>query len=342
MIEQRRQQGTTLIEILIVVVILVSLVIVTVGLVISTSDAQRYSERTRRASELNQELLTDIRNELMSAVTLFSTDNFGPAYSAIFNYSSSAPPLASSAQATLNTTGVLEQEATSGSFVGNSLALARHSFTTEFQCLSGNSYRIDVYRMVEYYLCLAGDGPTADTPYGLNLAKFVGEPCVDSGQIDAITDMTDQGEVLVHLRDATPNVFGDSFAPVQIVWKLGEDPAAVGTFRQILSTALLSDTPTEGRPSPWAINLDLSRASSGMLFYRRFSIVTNEGLPTLGVGRFALRDTSGAGFPHGFEVLIAGGASSRRVLLHSSIVAIDRVRLPAHSDLWATIYLTGL
>jgi len=342
MTDYRRQQGTTLVEILIVVVILISLVIITTGLVISTSDAQHFTERSRRANELNQELLTDIRNELMSTVTLFTTDNYGPTYAALLNYSSSAPPLTSSAQATLNATGIFAKEATSGSLTGNSLLCARQSFTTEFQCISGNTYRIDVYRMVDYYLTPADGGPTLGSPFGLNLAKFVGEPLADAAQVDAITDSTDQGEVLVHLRDGTVNVFGESIEPVQVVWKRGEDPAAVGTFRQILSTALLSDVPTEGRPTPWAINLDLSRASSGLLFYRRFSVVTNEGMPSLGVARFAVTDTTGAGFPHGFEVQIAGGSTNRRVLLHSSIVAISRSSLPAHSDLWATVYLSGL
>ncbi|MHC5063090.1 MAG: hypothetical protein ACYTG5_03845 [Planctomycetota bacterium] len=337
-----KQAGTTLVEILIVVVILVSLVIVTTGLVISTSDAQRFSERTKRANELNQEILNDIRNELMSAVNLFCTDNFGPAYDAILDHSSAAPPIGSSAQATMNPTGIIEQEATSGSLTGNSLLLARQEFTTEFQCVSTNVYRVDVYRLIEYYLTPADGGPSPGTPYGLNLAKYVSEPLADAAQIDAILDPTDQAEVLAHLRTGSTNVFGETIEPVQLVWERGADPAVTGTLRQILSTNLLSDTPQEGRANPWAIELDAARASDGLLFYRRFSVVTNEAIAALGVGRFALRDTSGDGFPHGFEVQIAGTAASKRVLLHSSIVAIDRGTLPAHSDLWATVFLKGM
>ncbi len=339
---QEKQAGTTLIEILIVVVILVALIIVTTGLVISTSDAQRFSERTKRANELNQEILNDVRNELMSAVSLFSTDNFGPAYASILDYSSSATPIGSSAQATLNTNGIIQKEASSGALTGNSLLLARQEFTTEFQCLSSNSYRIDVYRLIEYYLTPAGGGPSQGTPFGLNLAKFVSEPLADAGQIDAILDPFDQAEVLAHLRTGSVNAFGDSIEPVQVVWKRGEDPALVGTLRQILTTDVLSDAPAEGRPSPWAIELDVARASDGLLFYRRFSVVTNEAIAAMGVARFAVRDTSGDGFPHGFEVQIAGTAASRRIMLHSSIVAIDRGTLPAHSNLWATIFLKGM
>lgn len=334
--------GFSLVEVVIVMTILSALVALVSGLVISSSEASEYSDSMNRANEVNQDILNDVANELVSSVGVLQNDTLGNAYFGMLDLSAAAPSLASTRLPVIDVDGVIEKEAATGAKSGNALFFARHAWTTEFACASSNTYRIDVYRFVGYYLAKAGDGPHSGSSLGLNLCKYVSEPLADADQIDAITDATDQAEILRHLRTGSVDIFGREHDEASLVLNRGDDPTLSGTIRQITSSGVLSSTPTEGRASPWVIERDLGRSSDGMLFFRHFSVATNFSPAGLGVARFSAPDSSGDGFPHGFEVQLVGPSSIREVMLHSTVVSTRRGQLPAYSDLRRIVFLQDI
>jgi hypothetical protein len=215
---------------------------------------------------------------------------------------------------------------------GNSLLFVRHAWADTFTCTSTETYRVDVYRMVRYFLRQDGGGPIPSTPWGLNLAKWVSEPLINGAQIDAIADPTDQIEVLQHLRTSTADDEGDTHAAATVVWMVGEDPGVAGTFRQILTDGSLSLTPQLPRNSPWEIEIAPSSSRADILAYRHFSVASNYAQANMGVSRFAIRNdtTAGVGFPHGFEVQVVGTSSARQVLLHLVLVTTNMSGLKAY------------
>ena len=70
-----------------------------------------------------------------------------------------------------------------------------------------------------------------------------------------------------------------------------------------------------------------------LLGFRKMAIAGNAAGPDRGVAAFALVDTGGDGFPHGFETQIIGPAGARQVLVHVTVVSQGAARLRAWLDL---------
>jgi prepilin-type N-terminal cleavage/methylation domain-containing protein len=338
---KKRQRGFTLVETIIVLTVLVFLVSVMANLIINTSNTQKYIEQMARCTEVNQEIINDMRSELLTTVTLFESGTLGDGYFASLVYDPTSPPLATSKLATLNQPGPFQTETVSGALTGNVLLFAGQARTDEFTCISGNTYRIDIYRLYCYYLTKEDGGPKPGSPLGLNLSKFVSEPLADGDQIDAMTDLVDRGEVLTHLVTGSPDDSGESHAITKLVWRRGRDISILDTMREIDPlTGLMSSTPMAPRASgAWTIIREPTKSHRGLLHYRHFSIATNYGDDRLGVARFGKMSMTGDGFPHGFEVQIAGPSSARQVLVHISVVGTNRKGTKPHSDLRTTVFI---
>ena len=321
----------TLLEVIMVLTILVTMIFIVVQLFFRSNQAQDLANRLNRATELNQALLQEIRIDLGSSVRLFEEDALGAAYLAILDQSRCNPPI-SGVLPTIDPDGIFRQESATGSLTGNTLFFANHSWTDEYECASGKRYLIEVYRLVKYYLAHADEGPSPGSPGGLNLCRWVGEPMVDGDQIDAIFDAMDQAEVLDHLLRKTPDVDGTSHPAVVLVWHVGEDPAAAGTFRQILPGGGISSVPVAPRGPTWTVMWDPILSSNGLLQYRHFSVATNYAPASAGVGRFSVMNLGGDGFPHGFEIQIIGPSAGRQVLLHLALMSTRRGGLPTSSS----------
>ncbi len=339
-VERAGEQGMTLLEALIALVLTVFLVGVMTDLSLTSKDAQKYAERMSRATEVNQAMLNDMRTELLSSVDLILSGTVGDSYFAAIDLDPVSPPLDSCRLPTPITSGPFRKELVSAEMTGNVLLFARHDWVTEFTTTGGNTYSINVYRLVCFYMTKEDGGPQPGSPLGLNLARYVSEPLIDGGQIDEITDSTDLAEVADHLANATPDNQGETHPKAVLVWRRGDSVTTLDTLREIdPGTGLLSSTPVAPRPSgPWKILRDEPSSAAGMLYYRHFSIASNFAGKRFGVARFGLIETSGDGFPHGFEVQVNGASSARQVLLHSSIVSTNNNGTKAHSDLRTTVY----
>src|SRR5690606_33797617 len=82
----------------------------------------------------------------------------------------------------------------------------------------------------------------------------------------------------------------------------------------------LNNAPQSPRSTTWEIERADEMSDAGLLFYRHHSVATNYAQANQGVCRFGLRNDTGTGFPHGFELQIVGPASARQVLTHLTTV----------------------
>jgi len=326
------QAGFSFIEVTVASVMLLALAYLVATLSISGMDAQKYSERMARVTEITQDMVDEMRNGLASSVRLFSDDALGTAYFGIIDTSNLQAPTASGKLPKLSPNGLIEKDTVGAEKTGNTLFFARFAWTDEFSVTSGTVYRIDVYRMECFYLSSDGGGPKAGEPDGLNLCHWVGEPLADGSQVDGISDPIDQAEVLLHLSSRTPDINGVVHDQVELVWKVGDDPTVAGTLRQIDSTGGMSNSPLSPRSSGWEILPEVSMSRT-MLYYRHHSVISNYAPPVMGVGRFGIIDNSGEGFPHGLEIQIVGPASARQVLLHLTVVSTNRKGHRAYQDM---------
>jgi type II secretory pathway pseudopilin PulG len=316
--------GFTLLELLIAAVLLTVMSLAVATLSLSGTEAQSFASRLNRVTELNQELIDDMRLDIVTNVRLFGDDAEGNDNLAALDLAGAPAPLPGLRLPTLSTASQLRPDSAGSEITGNSLFFAKLAWKDRFSCSSGNEYLVDVYRWVYYYLAPRDGGPTPGSPVGLDLVRVVSEPLADASSIDRITDPADQAELLQHLQAATADAAGVVHAPLDVVWRRGSHPGAAGTFRQIdQTTGSLSDTPLAGRPDPWRV-LRSDSDVQGLLSYRRHSVATNFADPAWGVGRFGLTTTTGSGFPHGFEVQTVGPSSARQILLRLVIAGTDR------------------
>lgn len=348
--------GHTLIEATMVLAISAFLITAMTNLVSSSYDSQVHTQRMARLIEVEQELINDIRKELLSAVTLFQDDLTGRAYFDALQFDVDAPPLVGSRMPKAIVAPGFAKESTPGERTGNVLTLAKQAWTTEFQAGSGTRYLIDMYRFASFYLTKANSqsnlkrmakvksGPRPNKPDGLILAKFVSEPVADGDQIDAITDPADRTQILEHLRRRTLDVSGIKHPQVRLVWRRGRSLADPGAIREIdpLSFSLSND-PVPPRPSgSWRIEADLHHSVRDLLEFRHLSIASNYASAGHGVSRFGRKDNANDGFPHGFEIQVAGPSSTREILVHMSVVGTNRHGSRGHSEMTTVVMMKDM
>jgi len=318
-----RSAGFSLVEVVTASFLLIAMLYAVTALSLSGTQASDLSHRLTRVSEVTQEIVDDMRLELVSSVRLFSNDAEGLACQAAFDIDGAPVPLGDQRLPTFLTNGTVRADTAGNEITGNILFFAKLAWSDRFVCTSTNEYIVDVLRWVGYYLTPEAGGPRSDRSTGLNLVRIISEPLVDAAGIEEITDPDDQAEVLLHLLEATPDANGAVHAACELVWRRGGLPSATGTFRQIEpGTGFLSDTPLAGRADPFEVERAV-QDTEGLLYYRHHSVATNFARQSYGVGAFGITSQTGAGFPHGFEVQIAGPSSARQVLLHLVVVSTN-------------------
>lgn len=328
--------GFSLIELTIASILLTMMVFAVSTLSVRGGEAQEYARRLNRVTELTQDLLDEMRLELVSSVRVFGADAEGTANLALLDLTGSPTPLGGQRLPTIAPSEAPRPDTLGDEITGNSLFFAKLVWTDRFVCSSGEEYLVDVCRWIYYYLTPEEGGPDPSNPIGLNIVRIVSEPLVDAAAIDRIADATDQAELLVHLLNGTPDATGESHPPCEIVWQRGALPGALGTIRQIDLDGTLSDSPINGRNDPWDIQRR-DAAVRGLLAYRHHSIASVYALPSFGVGRYALSSTGGSGFPHGLEVQVVGPSSARQVLLHLVVSSTARRGHFAWSDMQVSV-----
>jgi len=322
-----RDRGFTLLEALVAIVLLLGMTSVLVTLTSSSGESQKFASEIMKTLEVNHDVLTSVNATLSSSVLLVTNTPTGNAYNSLMDLSDCPSPIASRLPVP-RTDGAFDKEKAGEQYTGNLLVFAEQYRTDAFLCSSGNRYRNAIIRFHAYYLSPVGDGPTSGTPHGLNLCHWVSEPLVDAAGIDRITDTNDQTEVLQHLLGGTADAEGAKHSAVYVVWKIGVDPSLSDTLRSITASGGMSTAPPASRGSTWKILTDPNLVRRDMLAFQGLSVATNYADARFGVSRFSQMDTSGAGFPHGFEVQISGPVSSRMVLVRLVVVRVaDRERV---------------
>ena len=329
--------GYSMIELVISSVLLTMMVFAVGTLSVSGTQAQEYARRLNRVTEITQEVLDDLRLELVSSVRVFGNDAEGNANLAALDLDGAPTPLTGSLLPTITVNEVIRADTVGSEITGNSFFFAKQAWSDRFVCTSGEEYLVDVYRWVYYYLTPEGGGPDPSHPIGLNIVRVMSEPMADADAIDEISDVTDQEEVLLHLANGTADANGETHAPVEVVWRRGGLPATVGTFRQIDdSDGSLDTNPQSPRPDPWEVLRD-EPVVTGMLSYRHHSVASIYAQGSFGVGRYGITSTSDSGWPHGFEVQIVGPSSARQILLHLVVSSTNRSGHYAWSDMQVTV-----
>jgi type II secretory pathway pseudopilin PulG len=335
-IRSASQQGFTLLEAIIAGSLLAMMVMAVSTMAVSGSDAQEYARRLTRTTEVNQDLMDQIRLEMVSCVRMFGQGAEGVANITRLDLAGAPTPIAGARLPAVSANESPRKDTAGAEITGNTLFFTKLAWSDRFVCTSGNDYMVDVFRWVLYYLTPEDGGPQPGRPIGLNLVRVLSEPMADAAAIDRITDIDDQEEVLLHLRSATPDALGQTHTPVEMVWRRGALPLAAGTLRQINSTSgALSNTPIEGRADPFVI--ERAGPAEGLLSYRHHSVATNYARDACGVSRYAIKTNTGAGFPHGFEIQVVGPSSARQIVLHFTLASTIRRGQLAWSDLQVTV-----
>jgi len=335
---RNHQGGFSLVELSIASTLLLGLVVLVSTLAISGTEAHDLSKRIIRMTEVAHEVTDDIRLEMVSSVQVFTNNTVGNDNLALLDLSEAPAPIGEVRLPTVDTNGQFRADTPGDEITGNSLFFAYLAWQDRFACTSGNEHRIDIYRWVHYYMSPVDGGPAPGQKGGLELVRYVSEPMADADAVDGIADPADRAEVLLHLVNATPDLDGETHAPVEVVWARGGDPNDSDTLRQIdAGDGSLSETPIagSGRTDPWEI-LPSPSGVTGLLGYRRSSVASNYERVAPGVSRFAMRDDD-LGFPHGFEVQVIGPTSARQVLLNFVFVDMTRKGLPAWSPMQTII-----
>ncbi|GAB4160108.1 MAG: hypothetical protein Fur0037_27110 [Planctomycetota bacterium] len=335
------ERGFSFVEMLVASSLLGLLLIAIGQLVGSGMDAQDYARRLDRTAEASQALVDRIRLDLTSSVRLYGDGPVDLAWLGLLDLSSAPPRLPGSALPEIEDSGVFAKDQPGSEITGNMLFFAKLAWTDRFQCSSGRVFATDVHRLVLYYLTPSGAGPAPGSGVGLNLVRVASEPLADGGQIDRIPDPASRQEVLVHLSTGSPDASGETRPAVQVVWDRKGVPGAMGTLRQIdPSTGLLSDVPTPPRPAPWRILSDEDGVEE--ILSHRLSVATVFAPPSVGVGTFGIIDTTGSGFPHGFEIQVIGPKAARQVLLRLAIASSSSRGLLAATTLQSVLDVRDL
>lgn len=335
--KQSGEAGYSMIELVISSVLLAGMIYVVTSLSLSGGQAQEYARRLNRVTEITQQLIDDVRLELVSSVRIFGNDTEGNENLGALDLDGAPTPLTEMLLPTVSADETIRADTTGNEITGNSLFFAKLAWSDRYVCTSSNEYLVDVYRWVYYYLTPEDGGPDPAHPIGLNIVRIESEPLVDAASIDRIDDSIDQAEVLLHLLNATPDANGDTHDPCEIVWVRGDLPSVVGTFRQIdPSDGSLTTSPLFPREDPFQV-LRTEENITGLLSYRHHSVASNHALPSFGVGRYGMVSETGAGFPHGLEVQVVGPSAARQVLIHMVTSSTQRTGHFAWCDMQVSV-----
>ncbi|MFK7741415.1 MAG: hypothetical protein AB8H80_13950 [Planctomycetota bacterium] len=340
--EERGSAGYSMVELVVASVLLSMLIFSVATLSVSGGEAQEYSRRVARVTEVTQDLLGEIRLELVSSARVFGNDAEGNANLAVFDTDGAPAPLADLRLPRISATGTIGADVSGAEITGNSLLFTKLSWSDRFVCTSGNEYLVDVFRWVYYYLTPEDGGPDLTNAIGLNLVRIESEPLIDAAGVDRITDATDQEEFLVHLATSTPDANGATHPAAEVVWIRGQLPSDTDTFRQVdPSDGSMSSTPFGGRPDPWEV-LRAPGDVCGVLSYRHHSVASIYARDAFGVGAFGIESTTGTGFPHGLEVQVVGPSAARQVLVHLVCCSTQRRGHTAYCDMMLSIDVRDL
>ncbi len=318
-VDRASSGGFSLVELIVVLALIGALVATIVSLALRSQNAQTFAERNAAATLVAQGTLDQIRRDVGSSTRLFQNDAEGTAYLAGMNLTGIGMIMGRLPK--IVSDGIFEKETSTDLKTGNILFFALQERTDRFDRSGGGDFvRTDVYRFILYSLRLIpGKDPNRDLN-AFDLVRWVSAPVADLSQIESIADPLEQEAVCAHLYAGTnPEEPSFPFAPVRYLWRPGED--FLLAFEMIQS---------DGKRNPVAsgfqVPRDAQKSTLNLLSARNLAIASNISGAPRGIGAFGLLDSSGDGFPHGFETQIVGPASARQVLAHLVFVNDARAK----------------
>jgi len=300
--------GVTLVESMVVLGVFSLLVLTFFKSVIMVQDGNTMMGHHNRVNTKCQRVLNHLVTKVSSSVRLYGENSEGRLLLNTLE-GVSTEILPDSKLPVLLPDGIVEKDPENERSTGNCLLFIQADTPYGYKAEGGTEdfIRIDVYRIVAVYLKRKPGvvGSLEKRPDGLELAMFKSVPLLDFGQVSAVENDEEKERLLRQAR--TERGIDYLFDKNEVVSR------ALRTFD-------LQGVLNPNLPDPYVILADSEEGQKDILADTSISVATNGAPEQYGVARFAWRSIEGAGFPHGLEARIIGGAGARQILLHLTLV----------------------
>ncbi|MBC7319563.1 hypothetical protein H5T89_02860, partial [bacterium] len=249
---------------------------------------------------INQRLIEDLKTDVVQSAMIFDDNS---SYKDIISLN----VLSNFAQLDRNKLPIINE---TGSFppnpdkVGNVLFMARYLSPIEIT-VNGTEYRLDIYRFVYYFLA-------KDNTYRINdrnpivlLKAQSREVYIDYLPINSIVDNNKKRALVTALYNTGMRYSVDlknaKFYSLE----------SNGNIRRENNHRIQMDTSLASK------DFGVKRLPTGSVYYA----IGYNSMGYVDIPKFANADSTGDGFPNGFEVAIVGPRSSRDVLIRTVVIA---------------------
>jgi hypothetical protein len=308
--------------------------------VVRTNDANEYGMGFNSLVATSQTAVNDICGDLSVSKLIFRNDTLGQGYLAALTFLTQYPLLGNSRLPAAGRDFDIFQKDTSTTtgFTGNVLLFVRaeQAYQADLAYCNDTSklraVRIDLYRIVIYYLTKVTNARIGGMSYSLNLVRAYSEVYADYPEIMAITDpVTGESPPNPDLRTSAINDLYYNHG-VTYLW---DTTAAVGSAFHAL-TVVGSELEIAATPSAsYHPMLSAPVEFIKNVRYRHASVAWNTGnnfRSSITVPQFGYANPAGDGSPHGFEVQVIGPSGARRALVCLSLARqMSSQQIAAHS-----------
>ena len=317
------RRAVTLVEMLVVL----ALVLVAWGvfLEVSVGVVQDYDNLSGRhlVARWGQQIINDIRDDTLASRKYFEDDARGTGYLDVMEMDAESPPLTSLRLPVIAENDSFGPDEPGNEKTGSALFFAKAQsplvVTVPYQGIEDRTFRVSVYRFVLYYLAARPNQRIGRFRGTLDLMRWASIPVADYDQVIAIQD-PDPGDGIDPRSEvvaAFVNEYGSTW-----LWDASRD--ATEAFYPCDQFGYVSPVPLGSVELPRDGTAGLRSAiPTAATTNKHASVCWNAGHGGFEVGlavpRFAVADTTGDGFPHGFEVQIVGPSGARELLLRLAI-----------------------
>jgi prepilin-type N-terminal cleavage/methylation domain-containing protein len=313
---KRAASGMTLVEVMMTLAILSIIVVALVPLIQTSTRALTEFEARSSLDAESQKAMNRMTQVLTESKRIFQNTAGDAGFLAAVQLSSGAPAaMTGSELPTIEATGSVSPSSTSSfvaDSVGNSLFFASldlpQDLTVDDASSSTQSVRIDAYHFNYYYLA-QDDGAQIGGQDRISIWEWRSVSYADYGEIAAVSDSTERGNVVAALKTAGFDYAWDSSTGTASAafYALGSD-----------GSLTLDSSPTILQKSARSLIRIVTGITWGDYRYgvspnTSAAFETNNPVP-----EFAAASGS---FPSGLEILVVGPDSSRQILLRLVMAA---------------------
>lgn len=327
--QQRGEAGASFLELLIVFFLFAIIGIMTYDLLVGTAQTNLYLESNNDLSEFGQRLVNEIKSEMLQSKRLMDNTTVGAGYLAALELSSAPEPIDSTVLPTIELNGSFSPSMASdpdlpfvAASVGNAILFAE-AMTPYID--DTNDVRIDTYRFVFYYLAKNTGARFQERDHFLDLYRWESVQYADYSQLRALLNRDDEGATLSSALSALQTEDAATGRPaITVAWDPGEEVDAA--FYDFEGSSSLPESPdSTHEPNMASVSSALPRLSGPRIGGKMEYTVAFNSSESFDIGdavpQFATADTSGDGFPNGFEVMMAGPTGGRKVFIRLVLAA---------------------